>query len=56
MEPLRIYIPDERLTLLDRRLREAVWADETAGVSPWEYGVPGDYLRQLVDYSVDEYD
>jgi hypothetical protein len=56
MEPFRIYIPDERLTVLDRRLREAVWADEAAGASPWDYGVPGDYLRQLVDYWVDEYD
>ena len=32
---IRLCIPDERLTLLDRRLREAVWADETAGASPW---------------------
>jgi hypothetical protein len=26
MEPFRIYIPDERLTLLDRRLDD--WVDE----------------------------
>lgn len=56
LEPFRIDIPDERLGLLDRRLREAVWADEAAGANPWEYGVPGDYLRELVEYWVDEYD
>jgi pimeloyl-ACP methyl ester carboxylesterase len=56
VEPYRIHIPDERLAVLDDRLRTTVWADEARGVDDWRYGVPGAYLRELVEYWRDDYD
>src|SRR5262249_35159011 len=47
LQPFRIHIPDERLALLDERLRTTVWGDEPADVAAWEYGVPTRYLREL---------
>jgi hypothetical protein len=56
LRPFHIQIPDDRLTLLDQRLRTAVWADQPSGAEAWEYGVPGGYLPELVEYWVDRYD
>jgi epoxide hydrolase len=56
LRPFNIQIPDERLELLDQRLRSAVWADEAGEARAWEYGVPGTYLRELVEYWLDRYD
>jgi hypothetical protein len=38
LRPFHIQIPDDRLMLLDQRLRTAVWADEPGGAEAWEYG------------------
>lgn len=56
LRPFHVQIPDDRLTLLDQRLRTAVWAAEPSGAEAWEYGVPGGYLRELVKHWVDRYD
>ena len=59
LDPFRIDIHDERLALLDERLRTTVWADEATrgeGDDDWHYGVSGAYLRELVAYWIDEYD
>ena len=56
LEPFRIHITDERLALLDERLRTTIWADEAAGVDAWSYGVSGAYLRELVAYWEEQYD
>ena len=56
IEPFRIQITDERLALLDERLRTTVWADEAATPTPGHYGVPGSYLRELVAYWREHYD
>src|SRR5262245_44412264 len=55
--PYRIHIADERLALLEDRLRTAVWADAPADDGDgWEYGVPGPCLRELIAYWRGEYD
>jgi pimeloyl-ACP methyl ester carboxylesterase len=60
LEPFRVEISDERLALLDGRLRSTVWADDPPGgggaVEPWRYGVSGPYLRELVEHWRDGYD
>ena len=56
LQPFVIRVPDDRLTLLAQRLGGAVWADEAAGAQPWEYGVPGGYLRELVEHWLHRYD
>ena len=56
LEPFRIRIDDERLARLDAKLRDAAWADEVRGAGDWDYGVPGDTLRELVDYWRGHYD
>jgi pimeloyl-ACP methyl ester carboxylesterase len=55
LKPFRIDIPQGRLDLLDARLRDTVWADVPDG-SCWAYGVAGDYLRELAEYWIEQYD
>jgi pimeloyl-ACP methyl ester carboxylesterase len=54
--PYTIQIPDDRVELLRSRLRSTEWADEPRVADSWHYGVPGDYLRELVDYWLEQYD
>ena len=56
LEPFQIHIPEERLALLDERLRTTVWADDPPGTDEWRYGVSGPYLRELVAYWREQYD
>lgn len=56
LAPFRINIADERLALLNAKLRSTVWADDPPGDDPWHYGVSGPYLRELIAYWIDEYD
>jgi pimeloyl-ACP methyl ester carboxylesterase len=57
LTPFRIEVSDERLALLDARLRGTVWADDPPGDGDaWRYGVSGPYLRELVTYWADGYD
>ncbi len=68
IRPFRINIPQEQLDDLGERLRRTRWAEElpaaqrgsgqqTGPVPPgWEYGVPGDYVRGLLEYWRDGFD
>ena len=56
LAPYRIQIADDRLALLDERLRTTVWADVLAEGDDWRYGVPGPYLHELVTYWRERYD
>ncbi|MFF0726239.1 epoxide hydrolase family protein [Streptomyces sp. NPDC004134] len=55
IRPFRISVPESDLDDLRYRLDRARWPDELPGVG-WEYGVPREYLRELVRYWRDEYD
>jgi pimeloyl-ACP methyl ester carboxylesterase len=55
IERFRIHIDDSALEDLRRRLVHARLPDQIEGTG-WEYGIPRDYLRELVDYWRDEYD
>lgn len=55
LTPFRIRISDERLALLEERLRSTVWADDPGLADAWEYGVPGGYLRELAEYWLEHY-
>jgi pimeloyl-ACP methyl ester carboxylesterase len=54
-EPFEIHIDDDRLSVLRARLRATQWADEPPGQA-WVYGVSEAYLRDIVDYWLDEFD
>src|SRR5258708_36741293 len=55
IEPFEIHVDDAVLTDLRARLTHARIPDQIDGTG-WEYGIPSDYLRELVDYWRDEYD
>ncbi|MDO3705429.1 epoxide hydrolase [Micromonospora sp. C28SCA-DRY-2] len=55
MHPFRIDIPQSDLDDLHERLDRTRWPDELPGVG-WAYGVPRDYLRELVHYWRHGYD
>jgi hypothetical protein len=53
--PFRVEIPQGDLDDLRRRLGQVRWPDELPGVD-WSYGVPGGYVRELVEYWRTGYD
>ena len=55
LEPFRITIPDADLADLKARLAATRWPEQLPG-TPWQRGVPVDYLRQLADYWASEFD
>lgn len=55
IHPFRIDIPQSDLDDLHERLDRTRWPDELPGVG-WAYGVPRDYLRELVHYWRHGYD
>lgn len=55
IRPFRISVPDRDLDDLHHRLDRTRWPDELPGAG-WDYGVPRDYLRELVHYWRHEYD
>ncbi|MFI1728351.1 epoxide hydrolase family protein [Streptomyces acidicola] len=55
IRPFRIDIPQTDLDHLHARLDLTRWPDELPGVG-WSYGVPRDYLRELVRYWRHDYD
>jgi epoxide hydrolase len=48
IRPFRVEIPQADLDELQQRLERVRWPDELPGVE-WTYGVPLDYVRELVD-------
>jgi epoxide hydrolase len=55
IRPFRIDVPQAELDDLRARLDRTRWPDELPGVG-WEYGIPRDYLRELVRYWRHTYD
>jgi pimeloyl-ACP methyl ester carboxylesterase len=55
IEPFEIHVDDATLDDLRARLARTRFSDQVEGTS-WEYGVPVDYLRDLVAYWHDQFD
>lgn len=55
IHPFRIDFPQSDLDDLHRRLDRTRWPDELPGVG-WAYGIPRDYLQELVRYWRHAYD
>ncbi|MFF2379709.1 epoxide hydrolase family protein [Streptomyces sp. NPDC058108] len=55
IEPFTVGFPQSDLDDLRQRLDRVRWPDELPGVG-WAYGVPRDYLRELVEYWRHTYD
>ena len=55
LEPFRVEIPQSELDDLKDRLARTRWPDELDGAG-WTYGVPLDYVRELVDHWIRSYD
>jgi pimeloyl-ACP methyl ester carboxylesterase len=55
VSPFRISVPQEDLDDLRDRLARTRWPDELPGVG-WDYGVPREYLKELVSYWHTGYD
>ncbi|MFE9097387.1 epoxide hydrolase family protein [Streptomyces sp. NPDC007264] len=55
IRPFRLAIPQSDLDDLHDRLDRTRWPDQLPGVG-WAYGVPRDYLRELVRYWRHDYD
>ena len=55
VEPFRIHVADAVLDDLRGRLARARLPDQIEGTG-WDYGIPTDYLRVLLEYWRDEYD
>ena len=55
IRPFRLEVPEAELDDLRGRLKRVRWPAELDGVG-WAYGVPRDYLRELVAYLRHRYD
>ncbi|MFE4417940.1 epoxide hydrolase family protein [Streptomyces sp. NPDC056817] len=55
IRPFRLSVPQSDLDDLHDRLDRTRWPDELPGAG-WDYGVPVDYLRELVRYWRHDYD
>lgn len=55
VRPFRIDVPQSDLDDLHDRLSRVRWPDELSGVG-WDYGVPIDYVRRLVEHWRGTYD
>ena len=55
IHPLRVEIPQSDLDDINERLARVRWPDELSGVG-WDYGVPSDYVRDLVNYWANDFD
>ncbi|MCZ9347563.1 epoxide hydrolase N-terminal domain-containing protein, partial [Streptomyces sp. TRM76130] len=55
VRPFRLDVPQRDLHDLHDRLDRTRWPDQPAGAG-WAYGVPREYLRELVRYWRHDYD
>lgn len=55
MEPFRVQVPLSEIDDLTKRIAATRWPTEPSG-GGWERGVPVDYLRDLADYWLNDYD
>ncbi|WP_341729027.1 epoxide hydrolase family protein [Brooklawnia sp.] len=54
-EPFKVHVSDEDLADLQSRLEKTRLADDFAN-DDWSYGTNGDYLRELLDYWINDFD
>ena len=55
IRPFRVDIKEDVLTDLRERLKRTRWPDEIPG-SGWDYGSNLTYVKELVDYWIEEFD
>jgi pimeloyl-ACP methyl ester carboxylesterase len=55
IEPFEIHVDDSVLDDLRERLARTRWPDQIPGTG-WDYGIPTDYVRTLVEYWLESYD
>ncbi|MFQ5665438.1 MAG: epoxide hydrolase family protein [Candidatus Binatia bacterium] len=55
IEPFHIHVPDAVIADLQARLRRTRWPDQIAD-SGWTYGTDVAYMRELVQYWLDDFD
>lgn len=55
MQPFRVHVAQDEIDDLKHRISATRWPTEPSGVG-WERGIPLDYLRELADYWLGEYD
>ena len=55
IRPFRVDIKEDVLTDLRERLKQTRWPDEIPG-SGWDYGSNLAYIKELVDYWIEEFD
>src|ERR1044071_2570127 len=55
IQPYRIDIPQADLDDLKQRLSRMQWPDELEAAA-WDYGVPLQYMQDLVDYAINQHD
>ena len=55
IDPFHVQVDESVLEDLRHRLERTRFPDQIDGTG-WEYGIPIDYLRELVDYWLDSYD
>jgi pimeloyl-ACP methyl ester carboxylesterase len=54
-EPFTISVPEATLTDLRERLKKTRWPQDFANAN-WEYGTNSAYLKEIVDYWINQYD
>lgn len=55
MQPFRVHVAQGEVDDLKRRISATRWPTEPSGVG-WDRGIPVDYLRELADYWLEDYD
>ncbi|HZZ51119.1 MAG TPA: epoxide hydrolase [Pseudonocardia sp.] len=55
IEPFEIKVPDEALVDVENRLRNMRWPADVDN-DDWKYGTSSKYLKELVDYWLEDYD
>lgn len=55
IQPFSVAVPDDTLSLIQRRVREYPW-HEMPDDGGWGYGTNLDYMKELCDYWVTEFD
>lgn len=55
ISPMTVHVPESLLDDLRQRLERTRWPGEIAGTG-WQRGTALSYMKELVDYWLDEYD
>src|SRR4051812_5648964 len=55
LKKFNVNIPTEALADLSQRLAQTRWPDEIEGAG-WDYGIPLEYMKEIVDYWIHKFD